>query len=470
MTCPLCGKAASVVHGRCSSCKGALEPANSGQEETGFLPLISSPGELTGPEVTGYQVPPSQPGHRTASDPRAETTPLVPGQAFGARYHVIRMLGAGGMGAVYQAWDEELGVAVAIKVIRPEVLADPEAVEEIERRFKRELLLARQVTHKNVVRIHDLGDIDGIKYITMPYVQGSDLATLLKRHGKLHVGRALMIARQVAGGLVAAHEAGIVHRDLKPENIMIDGDFAMIMDFGIARAMSALDGTVAGVVRGTLGYMAPEQARGAAVDQRVDIYAFGLILYDMLLGRVRHTRNGQTAVAELMDRMQHAPRSAREIDPDIPDEVDLLLSRCVEPDPDRRYQTSAELMAELESLDPEGHRHSGATAGSGSHGRSALSSILTSWAFQPAVQAKLGLAALGVLALVGVVPGSEGARVWLPPQWRRSRQRWQSSRFAMPPATPPSTGWGRAFRICSRRKSASRRRSEPSAQTGCSGC
>ena len=171
------------------------------------------------------------------------------------------------MGAVYQAWDQVLEVAVAVKVIRPETMEDLDAAHELERRFKRELLLARQVTHKNVVRIHDLGEIDGIKYITMPYIEGSDLATILKHDGRLPLPRALTIARQVAAGLVSAHEAGIVHRDLKPANIMVDKeDHALIMDFGIARlaagGATAFGATMAGAVIGTMEYMAPEQARG----------------------------------------------------------------------------------------------------------------------------------------------------------------------------------------------------------------
>jgi len=128
------------------------------------------------------------------------TAPLQTGQQFGSRYHIIRLLGSGGMGSVYQAWDQELEVAVAVKVIRPDAMADPDAAQEIERRFKRELLLARQVTHRNVVRIHDIGEIGGIKYITMPYVHGSDLATILNREGRMPVARALAIARQVAAG------------------------------------------------------------------------------------------------------------------------------------------------------------------------------------------------------------------------------------------------------------------------------
>jgi serine/threonine protein kinase len=229
---------------------------------------------------------------------------LNPGHDFGARYHIIRLLGAGGMGAVYQAWDRTLEVAVAIKIMRPQAAASPGETVAAERRFKRELLLARQVTHKNVVRIHDLGEIDGITYITMPYVQGSDLASIIRREGRLPVDRTLAIAKQIGAGLVAAHDAGVIHRDLKPANIMIDADDnALIMDFGIARSAAGGMTMTVGAGVGTIEYMAPEQARGEAVDQRADIYAFGLIVNDLLLGR---RQSGEaTAVAELMARIRY---------------------------------------------------------------------------------------------------------------------------------------------------------------------
>jgi tetratricopeptide (TPR) repeat protein len=290
--------------------------------------------------------------------PASETTvlrggPLANGQQFGARYHIIKLLGIGGMGAVYHAWDEELGVAVALKVIRPEIAADPATAEDLERRFKRELVLARQVTHKHVVRIHDLGEIDGIKYITMPYIAGRDLATILKREGRLPADRVMPLARQIASGLAAAHEAGIVHRDLKPANIMVDDDGqACIMDFGIARSTQGGTHTV-GVVTGTLEYMAPEQARGQPVDQRADVYAFGLILYDMLTGG-RQGRS-DSAVAALMARMTQSPPAPRTINPAIPEALDRLIVRCIEPDPAKRYQTSADVAADLARLDGQGN-------------------------------------------------------------------------------------------------------------------
>ena len=279
--------------------------------------------------------------------------PLQPGQSLGSRYHIIKVLGVGGMGTVYQAWDEELGVAVALKLIRAGLGGTTSP--DLEKRFKNELLLARKVTHKNVVRIHDLGDIGGIKYITMPYVQGDDLATLLKYGGKLPVPRALRIARQVAGGLEAAHEAGVVHRDLKPANVMISGTGEdpqpLIMDFGISASMADKGGSVSG----TLEYMAPEQATGAAVDGRADIYAFGLILYEMLTGpRTSAATTGQERMDAMKRRFSGGLPPVRTVNPLIPESLAAVVTRCLEHDPAARYQTTAELRAALHALDDEG--------------------------------------------------------------------------------------------------------------------
>ena len=215
-------------------------------------------------------------------------------------------------------------------------------------------MLARQVTHTNVIRIHDLGEIDGIKYITMPFVHGTDLARLLATEGKLPLARALPLARQIVSGLRAAHEVGIVHRDLKPANILIDdAEKAVITDFGIARSTDAgTFATAAGAIIGTLAYMAPEQATGKPVDQRADIYAFGLILSEMLVGK-RGSSGGDTALALLIERASHAPPRLRTIDPSIPEPLDAIVARCLEPDPAARYQTTKELEAALERLDAE---------------------------------------------------------------------------------------------------------------------
>ena len=368
-TCPHCGSSALPASGACPTCAHVFSFDEALTVAAPFLDIrnAGTAGPLEDEAVT------MAPG--AARVDSSDTGPLAVGQSFGSRYHIIRLLGTGGMGAVYQAWDAELGVAVAIKVIRPDVMADPVTAAEVGRRFKRELLLARQVTHTNVVRIHDLGDIDGIKYITMSYVEGTDLSTRLKREGKQSVQETLRIARSVVGGLVAAHAADVVHRDLKPANIMIgvDGQ-ALIMDFGIAlstgdptggatagrgnpdtmrRSGAEYTATTSGTIVGTLEYMAPEQGAGQPVDQRADIYAFGLILYDMLLGRRRAASN-ESAVGELQRRMEAPPPPLASIAPDIPVALDALIARCLEPDPAKRFQTTADLAAALGRLDDNG--------------------------------------------------------------------------------------------------------------------
>ena len=349
MGCPRCGSAKISASGRCGNC-GASDSSS----VTVLTPAVAvSPS--TSPNAETMLADPQTPssGQRFA----LSIGPLNSGQAFGTRYHIIKALGAGGMGVVYQAWDAELGVAVALKVIRPEVLLDPGSAGEVERRFKRELVLARQVTHKHVVRIHDLGELNGIKYLTMPFVEGENLADVLKRDGKVPVPRAIAIAKEVASGLAAAHEVGVVHRDLKPENIMITADgHALIMDFGISRSVGGTGtATALGAVMGTLEYMAPEQAQGQPVDHRADIYSFGLVLYDMLTGRQRIARR-DNAMSEMMSRMQHAPPSVRTLDSHVPETLDHIISKCLQSDPKSRYATTAELVADLEALAPDGHR------------------------------------------------------------------------------------------------------------------
>lgn len=294
--------------------------------------------------------------------PGVITARLQAGSAFGRRYRILQRLGEGGMGIVYKAWDEELSIPVALKLIRPEAMTDPDTALQMERRFKRELVLARQVTHKNVVRIHDLGELDTLKYFTMPFIEGQDLSAVIGREGKLPVARALRIARQVATGLAAAHEVGIVHRDLKPENVMLDADdTAVIMDFGLARTNDGANLTMAGSVMGTLGYMAPEQARGEAVDQRVDIYSWGLMLYDMVAGR-RRAGQHRDAMSELLARMQEAPRPIRTLEPHVSEALEAVITRSTDPNPDRRFATTKDLIAALDGLDAEGFAHQASAA------------------------------------------------------------------------------------------------------------
>lgn len=336
MLCQHCGTDTPHPAIACQSCRTPFPPA-------------SVPNTDSETMTYGTGTPPPRPVKGTG--------PLAIGAPFGARYRILRELGAGGMGVVYQAWDAELGVAVALKVVRPEVTNDPAVAPEVERRFKRELLLARQVTHKNVVRIHDLGEIDGIKYITMPYIEGRDLAGVLRERGQLPAPEALRIGKQIAAGLLAAHDAGVVHRDLKPENIMIDANGqALIMDFGISRSVTTGTATVtgAGAIMGTLEYMAPEQASGVAVDHRADIYSFGLILHDMLAGR-RRVASGSSALSEMMARMQQQPPPLRTIAPEVPEPLERIVTKCLQPKPEQRYETTRALVDDLGALDPDGH-------------------------------------------------------------------------------------------------------------------
>jgi serine/threonine protein kinase/tetratricopeptide (TPR) repeat protein len=287
--------------------------------------------------VTDSTVPP---GESAVTEFRAPQGLLRIGERFG-RYEVIRQLGSGGMGHVYEAWDCELHEAVALKVIRREVANDPDA----DARFKNELTLARHITHKNVVRIHDLGQVDGVTFISMAIVDGVDLSAMLKRE-RLPVDRAMSIARQLCEGLAAAHEAGVVHRDLKPSNVMVDrAGRVYLLDFGLARSIETAQLTQVGAVVGTVDYFAPEQAMGEPADLRSDIYALGLILYELFTG-VRPFR-GETAMIRLSERLHKPAPDARTAAPEVPASIARVVGRCLERSASARYQSVAEILADL---------------------------------------------------------------------------------------------------------------------------
>ena len=338
-------------------------PSSTGQDET-HLSDTATHRPIDPDETRAVQ------SHPASFSTRSAAVPLAPGEAFGPRYRILRVLGAGGMGIVYHAWDQELGEAVALKLIRPEVTANPAMATELETRFKRELLLARKVSHRNVVRIHDIGDVEGMKYISMSFVHGLDLATTLKTTGHLPVDRVLHFIKQLAAGLQEAHQAGVIHRDLKPANIMVEGNDLVIMDFGIARSvLSPIESkpggvknwsrnalttghTMQGAIVGTVAYMSPEQAKGEPADERSDIYSLGLVMRDMLVG-IRRLEDPTAAVNELLARMEHSPESVQSTDPTIPDDVAKTVTKCLQPDPAARYQSVAELLAALNSLKAE---------------------------------------------------------------------------------------------------------------------
>jgi serine/threonine-protein kinase len=261
-----------------------------------------------------------------------------PGQAFGDRYTVVEEIGAGGMGQVYKALDRKLGKAVALKLIRPHVAARTGARE----RFRRELALAREVTHANVCRVHDLGEIDGVLYISMEHVEGQTLDRLVHSVGHLSPRQAISLGRQICAGLHAVHERAIVHRDLKPGNIMINhSGQALVMDFGMAYQHGDQRLTDAGVVLGTMAYLSPEQARGQPTDPRSDVYAVGLMLYEMLTGR-RPPGDGVALPLALREPGERCPPPSR-FAPEIPAALDGVVMRCLEREPARRYSTARDL-------------------------------------------------------------------------------------------------------------------------------
>jgi len=364
MVCPRCGGTTAATSDRCGRCGAVFAHSSVATVvlpiDTTGLPAGASfgPSEDVARTFDAREISPDAPtAGATGERGGVSRDPLKVGHGFGPRYHILKLLGAGGMGAVYQAWDAELSIPVAIKVIRHDAAHGSATIQE-EKRFKQELLLARQVTHKNVVRIHDLGTIDDIKYITMSYVEGEDLGSLLRRDGKLPLTRAIGFARQIAAGLEAAHESGIVHRDLKPANVMIsDGEHALIMDFGISAshedARAAGGGT--NTIVGTIEYMAPEQARGKPLDARVDVYAFGLILYEMLTApREPATSSVHERIRLMQQRVTAGMPRLRASDATIPEAIDDLVARCLSLDPADRYANGAELRAALDRLDDQG--------------------------------------------------------------------------------------------------------------------
>jgi len=269
-------------------------------------------------------------------------TLLQPGSVFANRYKIIKLLGEGGMGAVYKAQDLELERELALKVVRPELSNNPEILQ----RFKQELILARQVTDRNIIRIFDLGEAQGIKFITMEYVEGQNLHQLLRQRGKLEVAEAVNIMEQVAAGLAAAHREGIIHRDLKPGNIMRDlNGRVVVMDFGLARTISGDGMTRTGAMLGTMEYMSPEQAQGKDLKASSDIFTVGLILYELLAGVTPF--HAESAIASLLLRTQQRAAPLVDIDKKIPGSLSNIVAKCLEKDPANRYQSAEELDADL---------------------------------------------------------------------------------------------------------------------------
>jgi eukaryotic-like serine/threonine-protein kinase len=249
------------------------------------------------------------------------------------------------MGAVYQAFDRDIDRTIALKVIRPDLASNPELLQ----RFKQELLLARQIAHKNVVRLFDVRESAGTKFITMEFIDGRDLRSLLVEQGKLPPAEAMEIMQQVCAGLAAAHAEGVIHRDLKPGNIMRDGNGrVVVMDFGLARTLDGGGMTQTGAMLGTMEYMSPEQAKAEPLDARSDLFTVGLILYELITGKTPY--RAESAIATLLKRTQERAPAMSEIDASVPRSISAVVAKCLEIDPKDRYHSINDLIFALEGV------------------------------------------------------------------------------------------------------------------------
>jgi beta-lactam-binding protein with PASTA domain len=262
-------------------------------------------------------------------------------RVFDKRYVIKRKLGSGGMADVYLAEDQELGRRVALKLLNERHAADDQFVE----RFRREAQSAAGLNHPNIVSIFDRGRAEGTYYIAMEYLDGRTLKELLVRNGPTPIPIAIDYARQILGALSFAHRNGIIHRDIKPHNIVVGGDGRLkVTDFGIARS-GASQMTEAGSIVGTAQYLSPEQARGAPVDPRSDLYSLGIVLYEMLTGNVPFT--GDTPVEIAMKHLSQIPEPPSKQRPDVPHDLDAVVMRALAKDPDQRYGSTEEMDADL---------------------------------------------------------------------------------------------------------------------------
>ncbi|MCZ6754949.1 MAG: protein kinase [Gemmatimonadetes bacterium] len=281
-----------------------------------------------------------------AADDGPGAATLSTGQRFAGRYEVLGTIGQGGMGMVYRAKDLELDEEVAIKTLRPEFVADKTVLE----RFKMEIRLARRISHRNVVRIHDFGESEGVDFLTMEYVEGITVRQLLDERGRLEISSTLALARQLASSLEVAHEQGVIHRDIKPQNLLVDGEGVLkVMDFGVARLAERSSGlTEVGLVVGTPAYMSPEQLLAEDIDGRSDLYAAGVVLYECLTGRLPF--DAVTPVAMIAKVLTQTPEAPHAIESDVPPALSSLVMQLLARDKDERVQTATGLAAQLEGL------------------------------------------------------------------------------------------------------------------------
>jgi serine/threonine protein kinase len=270
---------------------------------------------------------------------------LDPGESFGSRYQIIEQIGAGGMGKVFKALDRELNILVVLKIINPEMSNSPDVVE----RFKRELLLAREIQHENVIRIYDLGEINGVRYISMNYAEGQNLLELIGMAGALSVEKVLDVISKICQALIAAHGKGIIHRDLKPQNVMIGKKgMVTVLDFGIARSMSQAGTTQTGMVIGTPECMSPEQIQGEEIDVSTDIYAVGVMMFQMVTGRLPFLADSTSDL--LLKHLHETPLPPSSLNPMVPPALERIILKCLEKNPGKRYASAEKLLQSVKRL------------------------------------------------------------------------------------------------------------------------
>jgi len=355
MFCSSCGAESSPAARFCSECGRPLDSASdatlvgddasSSAEET-LAPASTrrTPSRQAASAIRGPRPSSGSSGFLSSSDAIGGER-FTPGQIIADRYRVVALAGRGGMGEVYRAEDLKLGQIVAIKFLPASLSKDAGALA----RFHSEVRIARQVSHPNVCRVFDIGDADGIPFLTMEYVDGEDLASLVRRIGRLPSDKAIEIARQVCAGLAAAHERGVIHRDLKPANLMLDGTGKIrITDFGLASVAASLEGAEAKA--GTPAYMAPEQLEGTQVTPKSDLYSLGLVMYEILTGKRAFDA---TTLPDLMrQREKSSPASPSTLVRDLDPLVERVILRCLENDPAQRPASALQVAAALPGGDP----------------------------------------------------------------------------------------------------------------------